>query len=163
MCWFDITINVCVALGGLGTVGTLIYMILGSRNQAKQVKEVQEIQSMQLDALYKPDVRIIAWTENLINDNMHPNIRIVNNGENLIINEVRELSESVLNKEGIRRWFPLNFDKSIELSIPLNDVALNIRSGDLFYMIVTNKLDQKYHIVISKTNDRIEISKITKI
>lgn len=163
MCWFDITINVCVALGGLGTVGTLIYMILSSKNQAKQVKEVQEIQSIQLDALYKPDIRIIAWTESLINEKSHPYIRIANNGENLIINDIKELSESVLNKEGIRGWFPLNFDKSIELSIPLNDVVLNIRPGDLFYMIVTNKLNQQYSVAISKSDNIIKITKIVKI
>ena len=109
MCWFNITINICVALGGLGTVGTLIYMIWHASKHAKQVKDIQ---SIRLDALYKPDVRIIAWTENLINENLHPHIRIANNGENLIINDIKELSEAVLNKKRIRGWGPLNFDNS---------------------------------------------------
>lgn len=94
---------------------------------------------------------------------MHPHIRIANNGENLIINDIKELSEAVLNKKRIRGWGPLNFDKSRELSIPLNDAVLNIRSGNLFNLIVANKLNQQYSIVISKSNDIIKITKIVKI
>ena len=87
MCWFDIIVDVCVALGGLGTVGTLVYMIYNAKTQAKQVKRVQEVQSLQLDVLYKPDARIVAWIDRLSNASLHPSIRIENNGENLIINE----------------------------------------------------------------------------
>ena len=163
MYWFDIIVDVCVALGGLGTVGTLVYMILNARNQAKQVKRVQEVQSLQLDVLYTPDARIVAWIDRLSNASLHPSIRIENNGENLIINDIKDLSETALNKEGMQGWFPLNFDKSREITIPLKNVVSNLNSGELFYMVVTNKLDQQYHIVVSKTNNRIEITKITKI
>lgn len=160
---FDIIVDVCVALGGLGTVGTLVYMIYNAKTQAKQVKRVQEVQALQLDVLYKPDVRIVAWIDSLSNASLYPFIRIENNGENLIINDIEDLSKTVLNKEGMQGWFPLNFDKSREVSIPINDVVFNLNSGELFYMVVTNKLDQQYHIVISKINNRIEITKITKI
>ena len=163
MYWFDVTVNICVALGGLGTVGTLVYMILNARTQAKQVNNVQKIQSIQLDMLYKPDVRIIAWTDNLINNNLHPSIWIENNGENLIINELKELSENVLNKEGIQGWFPLIFDKGKQLSIPLKNVVQDLNSGELVCLNVTNRLDQKYSVIISKTNNRIGITKNTKI
>ena len=163
MCWFDITVNVCVALGGLGTVGTLVYMIINARTQAKQVKNVQEIQSAQLDILYKPDVRIIAWADNLVNNNLHPSVWIENNGENLIVNDLVVLSENALDEEGMQGWFPLIFDKGKQLSIPLRNVVQNLNSGELFSMDITNRLDQKYSVVISKTDNRIEITKNTKI
>lgn len=163
MCWFDITVNVCVALGGLGTVGTLVYMIINARTQAKQVKNVQEIQSAQLDILYMPDVRIIAWTDNLVNNNLHPSVWIENNGENLIVNDLVVLSENALDEEGMQGWFPLSFDKGKQLSIPLRNVVQNLNSGELFSMDITNRLDQKYSVVISKTDNRIEITKNTKI
>ena len=163
MCWFDITVNVCVALGGLGTVGTLVYMIINARTQAKQVKNVQEIQSAQLDILYKPDVRIIAWADNLVNNNLHPSVWIENNGENLIVNDLVVLSENALDKERMQGWFPLIFDKGKQLSIPLRNVVQDLNSGELFSMDITNRLDQKYSVVISKTDKRIEITKNTKI
>ena len=163
MSWFDIIVNVCIALGGLGTVGTFIYMICNAQNQNNQVKSVQKIQSHQIDVLYKPDIRIAAWTGYIVSGNLRPFIRIENNGENLIINDIKDLSGPTLNKEEMQGWFPLNFDKSREITIPIKNVVSNLNSGELFNMEVTNKLDQKYHIVISKTNDRIEISKITKI
>ncbi len=162
MCWFDITVNICVALGGLGTVGTLIYMIFNAKTQAKQVKAVHEIQSVQLDVLYKPDIRIIAWTDNLANNDLHPSIWLENNGENLIVNDIKELSEAVINKEGMHGWFPQSFDKGRQVSIPINNAMRNLNAGDLFQIEVTNRLAQRYFIRISKVKNKIEITKIVK-
>ncbi len=106
--------EVCMAAGGLGTVGTLIYMIYDSMRKTKQIDTIQQIQSHQLESLYEPDVRIDSYG-GMIND-----IAINNHGENLIVLGIHELSDSrLLNKEGMKTWFPLPFDKNTEIHIPL--------------------------------------------
>ena len=106
--------EICMAAGGLGTVGTLIYMICDSKRKTKQIETVQLIQSHQLESLYEPDIRISSY------GGMQNDIVINNHGENLILIGVHELSDSrLLNKDGMKGWFPLPFDKEAEIHIPL--------------------------------------------
>ena len=145
--------EICMAAGGLGTVGTLVYMICDSKRKAKQIMTVQQIQSHQLEALYEPDIRINSYG-GVIND-----IVIRNYGENLSILDIRESDNSgYLNKEGMKRWFPLHFDKGAEINIPLHVPPTKIQSLCI-KILCRNRLGQTYETIIEINNGKPAINK----
>lgn len=145
--------EICMAAGGLGTVGTLIYMICDSKRKAKQIRTVQQIQSHQLEALYEPDIRINSYG-GLIND-----IVIHNYGENLSVLDIRESDNSgFLNKEGMKRWFPLHFDKGAEINIPLHVPPTKIQYVCI-NILCRNRLGQPYETCIEINNGKPTINK----
>lgn len=145
--------EICMAAGGLGTVGTLVYMICDSKRKAKQIMTVQQIQSHQLEALYEPDIRINSYG-GVIND-----IVIRNYGENLSILDIRESDNSgYLNKEGMKRWFPLHFDKGAEIYIPLHVPQTKIQSLCI-KILCRNRLGHTYETIIEINNGKPAINK----
>lgn len=145
---FHIICESCMAVGGLGTLGTFFYMIYDSKRKTKQIENVQLIQSHQLESLYEPDIRIISYG-NITND-----LVIRNYGENLIILDINDKSDSnYLNKEGMKTWFPLPFDKNTEIHIPLFMPPTKIQS---FRMQIQcrNRLGMIYMAFIEITNGK---------
>lgn len=134
--------EICMAAGGLGTVGTLIYMIYDSKRNAKQIRTVQQIQSHQLEALYEPDIRISSYG-GITND-----IVINNRSENLIVLDIFESSDSkILNKDGMKTWFPLSFDKGSDIHIPLHMPPTKIQSLTIA-VLCRNRLGLSYKLII---------------
>ena len=134
--------EICMAAGGLGTVGTLIFMICDSMRKAKQIRTIQQIQSHQLETLYEPDIRINSYG-GVMND-----IVINNHSENLIVLDIFESSDSkILNKDGMKTWFPLSFDKGSEINIPLHMPPTKIHSL-VIAMLCRNRLGLTYKLII---------------
>ncbi len=134
--------EICMAAGGLGTVGTLIYMIFDSKRKAMQIRTVQQIQSHQLEALYEPDIRISSYG-GIMND-----IVINNHSENLIVLDIFESSDSkILNKDGMKTWFPLSFDKGSDINIPLHMPLTKIHSLAIS-VLCKNRLGLTYKLII---------------
>lgn len=145
---FHLICESCMAVGGLGTVGTLICMIRDSKRKTKQIKTIQQIQSHQLESLYEPDIRINSY------GNITNNLVVRNYGENLIILGIHEVSDSsLLNKEGMKTWFPFHFDKNSEINIPLLMPPTKIRA---FRMQIQyrNRLGIVYTSYIEITNGK---------
>ena len=150
----DTVCNVCMAAGGIGTVGTLIYMIVDAKKKAKQIDTVQMIQSHQLETLYEPDMRLVSWTYNSA-DGVQSEIVVDNHSEHLKITNIQDLSQSgLLNSEGMKGWFPYDFEKGESLHIPLAFQLKNAKGCNDIGIICSNKLGLTYvvriHIVDGK-------------
>jgi hypothetical protein len=142
-----------MAAGGLGTVGTLIYMICDSKRKTKQIETVQQIQSHQLEALYEPDIRINSYGE-IMND-----IVINNYSEDLIVLDIFESPDSkILNKDGMRTWFPLPFDKGNEINIPLHMPPSKIHSL-VIAVLCRNRLGLTYKLIIDIKDGKAIVKK----
>jgi hypothetical protein len=128
-----------MAVGGIGTFATFILMIYDLRSKTKQLNTIQKIQSHQIEALYEPDIRISSWTGK--STGLIPNeIVIKNHGQDLLILEIEESKENtILNKEGMKNWFPRYINKDNEMHIPLLSHLQNVSS----------------HVIIIKTRNRL--------
>lgn len=141
--------NICMAAGGIGTVGTLIYMIVDSKRRAKQLDATQKIQSQQLEALYEPDIRLVSSSYRVIG--LAPNDLVFeNHGEDLRLLDIRSLSDyDILNSEGMKGWFPYDFDKGSEIHVPLSIQLIDLRGTHNIGFFCTNKLGLTYLVSIN--------------
>lgn len=146
--------DICMALGGIGTFCKFIFMIKESRRKAKQIDTIQHIQSQQLEHLYEPDIRIASWTH-CINNIASKEIVIENCGENLLITDIKEQTNcEVLNKNGMKNWFPRNFDKGEKLHIPLSVELSKLQEQHNIVIETNNRLNLKYESIISINNGK---------
>lgn len=137
-----------MALGGIGTIGTLICLIIDSNKKAKQIDTVQNVQLHQLELLYEPDIRILSWT-NTTSVGKFDTIVISNQGEKLKILDIHTLSDSdILNKKGMKNWFPYEFYEGHEIHIPMSVQLKDINGIYSFGIVCSNKLGSKYIVPI---------------
>ena len=145
---FRLACDFCMAIGGIGTFATFILMIYDLRNKTKQIKSIQEIQSHQLETLYEPDIRISSWTgqsAGLISDE----IVINNHGQDLLIIDIVEpIGKEILNKEGMKNWFPRYINRDDEIHIPLSRHLHGIESHKIIIK-TRNSLGTKYESEIN--------------
>ena len=129
----------CMAVGGIATFFTLLWLIYDSRCKSKRINRIQQVQSLQLESLYEPDIRISSWTGK--STGLIPNeIVIKNHGQDLLILEIVESKgNTILNKEGMRNWFPHYINKGNEMHIPM---LLHLQ-------------DVGSHVIIIKTRNRL--------
>ncbi len=134
-----IVCDVCMAVGGIGTFATFILMIYDLRSKTKQLNTIQKIQSHQIEALYEPDIRISSWTGK--SAGLIPNEIVIKNcGQDLIILEIVESKgNTILNKGGMKNWFPCYINKDHEIHIPLLSYLQDVSS----------------HVIIMKTRNRL--------
>ncbi|MBQ9254382.1 MAG: hypothetical protein IJ180_06380 [Bacteroidales bacterium] len=151
MCKF--LVDLCVSLGGLGTLGTFIYMIKDSKNKSKQLYSVQRIESMQMNALYKPDIRI-SHKRTPVNSHSPSEIILSNYGETIEIVKYKDISNH-LDTKSLNEWpFPLHIDKNKDVRIPLSHEIGEIPDNIHFELIIKNKLSVLYSAVVYKENGR---------
>lgn len=137
----------CVAVGGLATFFTLLWLIFDSRCKSKRINRIQQIQSLQLESLFEPDIRISSYSSGTVNE-----IVISNHGENLIILGISETNEQeLLNMDGMKNWFPRNFDKNIDVYIPLSHLLSSVQSHIIMIKCL-NRLGTTYESEI-RIND----------
>ena len=144
----DRVCNICMAAGGIGTVCTFFCMIHDSRKKAKQIDSVQKIQSLQLESLFQPNIRLVAWTY-ISTPDIQNEIVIENYGEDLLVNGIREESGlNLLNATGMTGWFPYNFDKGQRLHIPISAQLKNTKGNHDIGVYCSNKLGLAYMVSI---------------
>lgn len=150
---FTLWAKISEIVGGFATGFTFLLMLCDSRNKSKQLDSVTKIESLQMEALYKPDVRISSWTGAVNVETQSKKIIVENNGENLTISSIDDLGASVISRDGMMNWFPLYFDAGTQIRIPLVRAVDAIPDGDGLMIHMENKLGQKYNAVI-KVNSR---------
>lgn len=155
MCELHKWADLAVILGGIGTFGTFVKLICDSKNKTKQLQAIQNIESRQLDIIYTPDIRIDSYGAM---PNQNPTINVLNNGDNLIIQNIIDNSDvKIVNTERIQTWFPLHFDKGEIVKIPLLKSIGEFSPNCQFMIVVTNKMQQKYScsVLINGSNVKI--------
>jgi hypothetical protein len=144
----DLICNICMAAGGVGTVGTLIYLIVDSKKKAKQIDTVQKIQSHQLEALYVPDIRLNFYSykvEGLIQNELV----FSNHGDDLRLLDVCSLTDvKILNTEGMKGWFPHDFDKGSDIHVPLSIQLVDLQGNHRIGLVCINKLGLTYLVPV---------------
>ena len=150
-----------MAIGGIGTFATFLLMLCDLRNKTKQINNIQEIQSHQLETLYEPDIRITSWNEmsaGLISNE----IIISNHGIDLLILDIVDpIEKGILNKEGMKNWFPRYINKDEEIHIPLSRQLNGIESHKIIIK-TRNRLGARYEseIIISKGRPTMQLPQI---
>lgn len=151
MTTFKCIIDCILALGAIGTVGTFIISILQLKNQNKRIESLEQ---MQVDAKYRPDIRIEGWKNNT---NSSPlNILIKNHGENVYIMDFDSKSDylDIENKH-----VPCNFDSNDSRYIYLNPSLSVFPENFQMEIILNDKLSRKYSIRIFMNNKTLKIGK----
>lgn len=154
-CILESLAHIATILAGIGTIGTFCKLIYDSKIKGKQIEAMQRIESRQLDVLYTPDIRANSWG---IIPNRGTTIDIMNNGDNLIIQNIIDNSDvKIVNTERIQTWFPLHFDKGEIVKIPLLKSIGEFSRNCQFRIVVTNKMQQKYScsVLINGSNVKI--------
>lgn len=155
MCSF--IVDLCVSVGGIATAGSFIYLICDSQNKAKQLQSVQRIEFMQMNAFYKPDIRI-SHKRTPANSPRPSEIILSNYGENIKIVKYNDISNH-LDKNSLNSWnFPLYFNKSRDIRIPLAHAVGEIPDNISFELSIKNKLDVLYSAKIYKDKRNLVIS-----
>ena len=151
--WGDVA-SIATMVAAIGTIGTFIKMICDSKNKTKQLESIQKIESIQLNALYAPDIRIESYWKS---GDMERIFNISNNGENLQIVEIKnsENSSSIVYVEGMKNWFPLNFDKGEPIKIPILHELRTLPQNFQFDIVVKNKLNQTYICTIKSKGGKV--------
>lgn len=155
MCSF--IVDLCVSVGGIATAGSFIYLICDSKNKAKQLQSVQMIEFRQLNALYKPDIRI-SHKRTPANSPSPSEIILSNYGENIRILSYNDISNH-LDKNSLNSWnYPLYFNKTKDIRIPLSHDVGDIPDNISFELSIENNLDVLYTAKIFKDKGNLVIS-----
>lgn len=142
---FNIVINVILALGAIGTVGTFIVSLLQINKQNKKLNELEE---KQLDARYRPDLRIVSYYGK-VTEQIRLSITLKNQGENLKLLEF-ECEKDYLDKGN--EHLPMDLDKDDIIAIMLKEGLKEIPNDFRMKIKVQDKIGRSFWVPLTNTS-----------
>ncbi len=142
---FNIVINIILALGAIGTVGTFIVSL---RQLNKQNQRLNELEEKQLDAKYRPDLRIVSY-HGKVTGLIRLSITLKNHGEYLKLLEF-QCDKDYLDKGN--EHLPMDLDKDDIKAIILKEGLTAIPVDFQMKIKVQDKIGRLFWVPLTETS-----------